>query len=51
MSEEPLDKKAPKRKSFFSRLIDKLDKKLEEKSKSKPCCCVKPQDKQKSPCS
>lgn len=28
-----------KKKGFFTRLINKLDKKLETKSKQKGCCC------------
>ena len=36
--------KENKKKSFFGRLFDKLDKKLEEKAKSQPCCS-KPSDK------
>ena len=28
-----------KKRGFFSKLIDKLDKKLEAKSKEKKCCC------------
>lgn len=28
-----------KKKGFFSRLFDKMDDKLEEKSKNKRCCC------------
>jgi hypothetical protein len=30
--------------NFFSRLFQKLDKKLEEKTKSKSCCCSGKQD-------
>jgi len=32
------ESKDKKKKGFFSRLIEKLDKKLEEAAKSKPCC-------------
>lgn len=32
-------KKQGKVKSFFKGLVDKLDKKMEEKSKSTSCCC------------
>ena len=28
----------PKKQGFFSRLIEKLDKKMKEKAKAKPCC-------------
>ena len=41
--------KEVKKKSFFARLFDKLDKKMEEKSKSGSCCC-KPSDKGDSSC-
>jgi len=27
------------KKGFIARFLDKMDKKLEGKSKSKPCCC------------
>ncbi len=40
-----------KKKSFFARLMDKLDKKIEEKSKSTPCCNSKAEGKGKSCCS
>lgn len=30
--------KENKKKGFFSSLIEKLDKKMEEKSKKSPCC-------------
>lgn len=26
-------------KGFFAKLFDKLDKKMQEKAKSNPCCC------------
>ena len=29
----------PKKKSFIGKFMDKLDKKLEDKAKKKPCCC------------
>jgi len=41
--------KEGKKKSFFARLFDKLDKKMEEKAKSSPCCC-KPSDKGDGSC-
>jgi len=37
------------KKGFFSRMFDKLDKKMEEKAKSSPCCC-KPTDKGNKTC-
>lgn len=41
-------KNAEKKKKFFARLIEKLDKKMEEKAKEKPCCS---KEKGKSCCS
>ena len=41
--------KEGKKKSFFARLFDKLDKKMKEKAKSESCCC-KPSDKGDSSC-
>jgi hypothetical protein len=32
---------AEKKKGFFGKLVDKLDKKLEKKSKEKKCSCCK----------
>jgi hypothetical protein len=32
-------KKNNKIKQFFSKLVDKVDKKMEEKAKSQKCCC------------
>lgn len=37
MKDKTEDKKT--KKGFFSRMIEKFDKKMEEKSKSKSCCC------------
>ena len=39
------------KKGFFARLLDKLDKKMEAKAKSSPCCCKTAQKKDKSCCS
>jgi hypothetical protein len=36
-----------KKKSFIKKLMDKLDKRLEEKSNEKPCCCSEEKSKQK----
>jgi len=47
MSEENSEK--PKKKSFIAMLFEKLDKRMEEKAKSKPCCC-KPEDKEGKSC-
>jgi len=41
-------KKSEKKKGFFCKLIEKLDKKMEKKAKTKPCCGGK--DKGKSCC-
>ena len=41
--------KTDKKKGFLAKLIEKLDKKMEEKAKVKPCCNNK--DKGKSCCS
>lgn len=41
--------KDDRKKSFFARLLDKLDKKMEEKAKSLPCC-PKPLDKGGNSC-
>ncbi len=37
------------KKGFFSRMFDKLDKKMEEKAKSTPCCNGK-NNSGKDPC-
>ena len=42
--------KPEKKKNFFGRLIEKLDKKIEERAKEKPCCDNKDKDKGKSCC-
>ncbi len=43
------EKKVNKVKGFFKGIFDKLDKKIEEKAKSSPCCC-KPSGKDKNSC-
>ena len=40
-----------KKKSFLGKLIEKIDKKMEEKAKTKPCCESKNKDKDKPCCS
>ena len=40
-----------KKKGFFGRLIEKLDKKMEEKAKTRSCCGNKSKDKDKPCCS
>jgi len=47
MEGKPEEKKS--KKGFFSRMFDKLDKLMEEKSKSSSCCC-KPSDKENKSC-
>lgn len=39
------DKKAPGKKGFFARLMERLDKSMEEKAKSGGCCCCGPKAK------
>jgi hypothetical protein len=36
------DKKTVEKKGFFARLMDSLDKKMEDKAKSGGCCCCGP---------
>jgi|GEM_PF-2010143 len=38
-------------KKSFAQLLDKIDKKMEDKAKSGPCCCKPPEGKNKSCCS
>lgn len=47
--EEMSDSK--KKKGFFCKLVEKLDKKMEKKAKTKSCCESKDKDKGKSCCS
>jgi len=42
--------KPEKKKSFFGKLIEKLDKKMEERANAKPCCAAKDKGKGKSCC-
>lgn len=42
-------KKIGKVKQLFSRLWEKLDRKMEEKAKAQACCC-KPSGKEKNSC-
>ena len=37
-----------KKKGFFARLLEKLDKKIEEAANNSPCCCKK--EKEDKPC-
>ena len=41
--------KKSKVKTFFKGMLEKMDKKMKEKAKSKPCCCG-PSDKEKNSC-
>ena len=43
--------KSEKKKSFLGKLIEKLDKKMKEKSEAKSCCGNKGKDKAKPCCS
>lgn len=49
MKEEDKNNKDAKKKSFFAGLFEKLDKKMEEKAKSQPCCS-KPNQKDGGSC-
>ncbi|HSV43642.1 MAG TPA: hypothetical protein VLJ10_03720 [Candidatus Bathyarchaeia archaeon] len=35
------------KKGFFSKLVNKMDKKMKEKAASSSCCCCGPQDPKK----
>ena len=45
---EKQEKKVNKKKNFFVKMMDKLDKKLEEQSKGTSCCANSNKDKGKS---
>lgn len=47
--EKAKNKNQTKKKYFFAGLFEKLDKEMEKKAKSQPCCC-KPSDKEKNSC-
>ena len=49
MKEKSEIKNEAKKKSFFAKVFEKLDKKMQEKAKSAPCCC-KPRDKGDNSC-
>jgi hypothetical protein len=49
MKEKVNNAKGAKKKSFFAGLFRKLDKKMEEEAKSRPCCC-KPSNKKGGSC-
>lgn len=49
--QEKTDKaKEMNKKGFFKRIMEKIDKKMEEKAKSKACCCSGPKDKDNNSC-
>ncbi len=48
MKEDKINKPG---KGFFGRLFEKLDKNMEEKAKSAPCCCSKQKKDGNSCCS
>lgn len=49
ITEQPSGNPQPKRKGLLARLLELLDKKLEEQARQQPCC-GKPKDKQNSSC-
>jgi len=49
MEEKAKESKPSRFKQFFAGLINKIDKKMEEKAKSSSCCC-KPSDKENKSC-
>ena len=51
MGENANTEKTGKKKSFFGRLFEKLDKTMQEKAKSKGCCCGPAEKKNDSCCS
>lgn len=44
------DKQQEKKKGFLARFIERMDKKLEEKAKSKPSCCSGGETKEGKSC-
>lgn len=50
MNKNPNNKDNTRPKSFFGKLFDKLDKKLEEKSKTQSCGCCQPKEKENKSC-
>ncbi|MBI4845150.1 MAG: hypothetical protein HY810_01530 [Candidatus Omnitrophica bacterium] len=50
MDNEKNGKKADKKKGFFAKIMDKLDKKLEEKAKGAGCCGNSDKNKGKPCC-
>ncbi|MDI6606073.1 MAG: hypothetical protein QME65_02895 [Candidatus Omnitrophota bacterium] len=44
------EKKEVKKKGFFARIFDKLDKKIEAKAKEGKSCCCGPADNNKNSC-
>lgn len=51
MDKEAKTKKENKKKGFFSRLVEKIDKRMEEKAKNSPCSCSSGKNGDNSCCS
>jgi hypothetical protein len=49
MADKANNEKEAKKKGFFGKFFEKLDKKIEEKANASPCCC-KPKDKDDRSC-
>ncbi|MFH0984736.1 MAG: hypothetical protein V1882_04295 [Candidatus Omnitrophota bacterium] len=45
---ENTNSKKEKKKGFFAKLFEKIDKKLEDKAKKSGCCCAPSKDKKDS---
>ncbi|MDD5561655.1 MAG: hypothetical protein PHT50_05985 [Candidatus Omnitrophica bacterium] len=48
---EGLTNQEGRKKGLFARMIDRLDKKMQEKAKTKSCCCNEKKAGKKSCCS
>jgi len=49
--ENKVNSEKAEKKSFWARLFDKVDKKMQEKAKSSGCCCNSKKPEDKSCCS
>lgn len=49
MKEKSSTKNEAKKKSFFAKAIERLDKRMQERAKSTSCCCG-PSDKESGSC-
>jgi hypothetical protein len=49
MEDKAHNEKEIKKKGFFKKFFDKLDKKMADKANFSPCCC-KPKDKDNKSC-